>query len=172
VGKNVFYYPDKVSSLFPQGKLLVDMGAVGYAACPLWDSHGIGIGLLCVISTQPLQNQSLVETIIQIVGTRAAQEIEAMSHLEELVMKNFTIENMTDAVFWIYSDGRVWNANESACRSLGYTKEELLSKSVLDFAPEFSYDTWPTNWQELRDTGNLRFESSHKDKLDRVFPKC
>lgn len=170
VGQKLCYYPDNVRNIFPEDRLLVDMEAVGYAACPLWDSHGVGIGLLGVVSKRRLEDQALVETIIQIVGARAAQELEAMSNLKELMLKNFTIENIADAVFWIYADGRIWNVNETACQALGYTKQELLAKSVMDIVPDCSPEGWSDLWRKLKKAKNLRTESTHRDKHGRVFP--
>ena len=169
LGKEICYYPEDVISLFPDDRLLVDLEAAGYAGCPLWDSHGIGLGLIGIISKRPLENRALVETIVQIIGTRAAQEIEAMGHLEKLMLKDFTIENIADAVFWIHSDGRIWDTNEAACKLLAYTEQELLSKGVMDFDQVYSQESWPAHWVELKKAGNLRFESTHKDKHGRVF---
>lgn len=134
VGKTFCYYSDRIVEQFPEDKFLIDMEAEGYAATPLWDSKGDAIGLMGVISKSALHNNRLIETALQIVATRAAQELEASSRLNELELKNFTIENIQDAVYWISSNGMFWNVNKAASVMLGYTRDELLSMKVDAFA--------------------------------------
>ena len=170
IGKELRFYSNDIRRRFPQDSFLALIEAEGYAAAPLWNSQGTGIGLLSLISKHPLQNQSLVETIVQIVATRAAQELEAMIHLEELKLKNFTIENITDAVYWISADARIWDVNSAACNLLGYSKDELLAMTTPDIDPTYSLSVWQEHWQDLKESGSLRFETSHKAKSGRIFP--
>ena len=45
---------------------------------------------------------------------------------EQLRLTRFSVENASDAVFWMDSEGRIVYANASACRSLGRSRDELL----------------------------------------------
>ncbi|MBP1728475.1 MAG: multi-sensor hybrid histidine kinase [Deltaproteobacteria bacterium] len=170
INKELCFYASDVVRLFPEDRLLVDMGAEGYAGSPLWDSHGNGIGLVGIISQHPLQNRALLETILQIVGTRAAQELEAISYLEKLKLKNFIIENIKDAAYLVSPDGKCREVNEAASIMLGYTREELLSMSVSELTPNFPAEDWPAHWEELKQKGNLQFEGAHRTKDGRDIP--
>lgn len=88
----------------------------------------------------------------------------------ELWFKEFAIDRMPDAVFWIGSDARFIYVNEVACHSLGYSKEELLSMTVHDIDPWFPKERWAHHWSELKGKKTLTFESRHKVKDGRVFP--
>lgn len=89
IGKTICFHPRDVVSLFPDDRLLVQLNATGYAATPLWDSRGEPIGLMGVISKGELTKKALVEALLQITATRAAQELEAIIHLDELQEREF-----------------------------------------------------------------------------------
>ncbi|MBT0663704.1 PAS domain S-box protein [Geobacter pelophilus] len=170
VGKKLCVYQNNVVKLFPDDLLLQEMQAEGYAATPLWDSQGNGIGLIGVVSRRPLGNKPFLETIIRIAATRASQELEAMSHLEVLKIINFTVENIRDAVYWILPDGRIWEINNSAAKMLGYTNEELLTKTALDINPGYSENNWHSYWEKIKADGNLQYETVHKTCDGREIP--
>jgi len=83
---------------------------------------------------------------------------------------HFTIERAAEAIFWIDSDARIIRANEAACRSLGYTMDELLAMRVHDIDPEYTLERWPDFWARLRGTVFLVFDSRHRRKDGSVFP--
>ncbi|MCK5058456.1 MAG: PAS domain S-box protein [Candidatus Aminicenantes bacterium] len=98
--KGYHCYLSDLKQLFHKNRMFVDMEAECYAGIPLWDSGGTAIGLLAVVGKKPLENPQLVESVLQIVGVRAAHEIERtrdeeeiikyQEHLEELVKERTT----------------------------------------------------------------------------------
>ena len=52
-----------------------------------------------------------------------------------LLLTQFTLDNAPDAVYWMDPDVRFLYANEIACCTLGYSREELLSMGVEDIDP-------------------------------------
>ncbi|MBU5612960.1 transporter substrate-binding domain-containing protein [Geomonas sp. Red51] len=88
VGKSLCVYPEGVTALFPQDKILRDLAVEGYAAVPLWDAQGEGMGLLGIMSLAPLRNRPLIETVLGIASSRVAQELEAMHQLSRLAEQN------------------------------------------------------------------------------------
>ncbi|MEN8126619.1 MAG: PAS domain S-box protein [Planctomycetota bacterium] len=89
---------------------------------------------------------------------------------QRLRFTQFAVDHTGEAAYWTDSDARFVYVNEAACRSLGYTREELLTMSVFDFNPVFSKADWPQHWQELKREGSLRLQSSHRRKDGTVFP--
>lgn len=89
---------------------------------------------------------------------------------EALRFTQFGVDHMGDAAFWMESDGRIVYVNEAACRTLGYSREELLGRRVPDIDPDFGADKWREHWERLREAGSLSFESRHRTKDGRVFP--
>ncbi len=47
-------------------------------------------------------------------------------------------ESIADAVFIHDRQGNIWEVNPAACRRLGYSREELLSRNLQDIDPDFT----------------------------------
>ncbi|MCH7686978.1 MAG: PAS domain S-box protein, partial [Planctomycetes bacterium] len=89
---------------------------------------------------------------------------------EQLRFTQFAIDNTGDAAFWIRSDARFFFVNEAACRSLGYSREELLSKTVHDIDPCYPEETWSQIWADIKERKSFTFESCHRRKDGTLFP--
>jgi two-component system, NtrC family, sensor kinase len=88
----------------------------------------------------------------------------------ELWLTKTSLENASAGVFWIDRQGRIVYANQTACRSLGYSREELLSLSIPEIDPLFPLDAFAKLWDECKKGGALMLESQHKSKQGRIFP--
>jgi PAS domain S-box-containing protein len=95
---------------------------------------------------------------------------ESLQLLERLRLTQFAVDRSIDAVFWIQKDGRFIYANNAACKSLGYSREELLTMSVSDIDPDFPIEVWPSHWVELKNRSAMIIRSRHRKKDGRVFP--
>ncbi|MEC4890266.1 MAG: PAS domain S-box protein [Nitrospira sp.] len=82
----------------------------------------------------------------------------------------YAIDQATDCIFVIGSDSYFLDVNESACRRLGYSKQELLTKSVLDIDPDFSPAVWETFWSTFTQQKQLRIETRHRSKSGEIYP--
>lgn len=89
---------------------------------------------------------------------------------EAMQFMQFSIDRAADAAFWMGKDARFIYVNEAACRSLGYSRRELLSMSVHDIDPNFPAEVWPAHWKEVKKRGSFSLESHHRTKKGRVFP--
>jgi PAS domain S-box-containing protein len=89
---------------------------------------------------------------------------------EALRLTRFTLEHVSDALFWITPDARLVDVNEAACRSLGYARDELLRLTVPDVDIQHSAAVWPAHFEELRRRGSLTFESVQRAKDGRLIP--
>ncbi len=87
-----------------------------------------------------------------------------------LVRFQYTIEQSPEAVFWLERNGRFSYVNLQACRSLGYSREELLSMYLWDIDPDFPKRRWKKHWEELRTLGRRTFETRHRRKDGYIFP--
>ena len=89
---------------------------------------------------------------------------------EELKFKSFTLDSLTEEIFWLSPDCRILDVNPVACEKLGYSREELLTLSAPDIDPVFPRDALLSHWENLKRAGSLHFESMHKTKDGRVYP--
>jgi two-component system, cell cycle sensor histidine kinase and response regulator CckA len=89
---------------------------------------------------------------------------------QALHLTQFAIDRASIGCFWIMRDSRMSYVNDQACRSLGYTREELLNRSIPDIDPEFPPEMWNTFWQNLIQAKVLTFETTHQRKNGSLFP--
>jgi two-component system, NtrC family, sensor kinase len=89
---------------------------------------------------------------------------------KELRLTKSSIEFASDAVHWVDSEGRIVYVNEAACRSVGRTREELLSLSLQEVDPMVRRGDWKQRWQQLKSQGSMTFESQNETKEGKVFP--
>lgn len=89
---------------------------------------------------------------------------------EALHLTQFSIDNSTDAVFWITSDAKFSYVNSAAFESLGYTEEELLKLTVMDVDFNFTKDLWEEHWVELQEKKSFMIHTIHQRKDKSTFP--
>ncbi|MBM3158115.1 MAG: PAS domain S-box protein, partial [Chloroflexi bacterium] len=89
---------------------------------------------------------------------------------EALHFIRFALDNTDEAMVCVSQDARYIDVNDTFCRSVGYSREELLSMKVHDIDPSYSAQIWSDFWRELKKKGSLTFESCHRKKDGKVFP--
>jgi PAS domain S-box-containing protein len=82
----------------------------------------------------------------------------------------FSINHADATIFQIDPQARLLYVNDAACRTLGYSREELLSMTIHDIDPNFSESIWKAHWNELRQKKHMNFEGTHKTKDGRIIP--
>lgn len=89
---------------------------------------------------------------------------------EDLLLTQFAVDHASDEVYWIDENARFVYVNETACRSLEYTREELLRLTVPDIDPTWPMGKWQAQWETLKQQQSSTFETVHKTKQGRIFP--
>jgi formate hydrogenlyase transcriptional activator len=89
-------------------------------------------------------------------------KIEQLSH--------FTIERLSDAVFWADPQSRIYRVNAAAIRHLGYSKDELLTMKISDVNPDFMAMDWKQLRKKHTSDEPLIFETRHKRKDGTLVP--
>jgi PAS domain S-box-containing protein len=90
---------------------------------------------------------------------------------DALKLTQFALDNFRDSAIWLTLDGRIVYVNQETCKSLGYSKEELLSMHIWDIDPDYSQDRFQGLWRETYQQGYaVNFESEHVARNGRVFP--
>jgi PAS domain S-box-containing protein len=101
----------------------------------------------------------------------AIEDITERKQTEEaLRLTRFTVDSVADAVYWIDPQGQIVDVNETACRMLGYTYEELTAMSLTGIDPDFSLAQWPNTWKNIKEAGKLTLEAQHRTKVGRLVP--
>ena len=106
---------------------------------------------------------------IRLVGT--TQDITELKQAEiALRFTQFASDHSPIATYWMDSDARYIYVNEAACRSSGYSREELLSMSVPDINPDYSMEIWHEIWKKRKEWSSPTFEARHRTKDGRIVP--
>tara|TARA_B100000315_G_scaffold11110_1_gene10793 strand:+ start:318 stop:2042 length:1725 start_codon:yes stop_codon:yes gene_type:complete len=85
-------------------------------------------------------------------------------------LADFTIERAAEAIFWVDSKARFQRANDAACRTLGYSRDELLSMTVFDVDSNYQKNVWPEFWEKIKKDKAFTVESCFRAKDGRKFP--
>ncbi len=101
-------------------------------------------------------------------------DISYMKNAEDRLKKfQHTIDRSPDIILWLNRDGGFEYVNDQACRSLGYSREELLSMKLWDIDPLITTGQWQAEMKrhyEHRQGGSLVFESAHRRKDGTTYP--
>jgi two-component system cell cycle sensor histidine kinase/response regulator CckA len=80
------------------------------------------------------------------------------------------VDHATDALFLQDKNARVVDVNEQACTSLGYSREELIGMSPVDFDPDVSEKSIANTLDRLQAGETVAFDSRHQRKDGTTFP--
>jgi PAS domain S-box-containing protein len=85
-----------------------------------------------------------------------------------------TVESGAHVVFWFSPDGQVSRVNRAACEFLGYSREDLIAKSVNDIIVDQNNDDWRQLISNLEECGTRLFESEmiKKSSENRRKTRC
>ncbi len=88
---------------------------------------------------------------------------------EKLLLQQYCIERANTIFLQLSADGKILMANECACNSLGYTKEEILALRDSDISP-LTNDGSRADLHTLDTDGSLTGETDLQRKDGSVFP--
>jgi PAS domain S-box-containing protein len=88
----------------------------------------------------------------------------------ELRTSQFSIEIAADSIFWINKNGEFIYVNNAAITMLGYSKDDLLKKTIFDIVPEFSGDVWKEYWDHLKKKGSYLIQLFYKTRMGNEIP--
>jgi diguanylate cyclase (GGDEF)-like protein/PAS domain S-box-containing protein len=132
---------------------------------------------LTVYSAETNAFDNEVVALLEMLAADISQAVTALSGAAErklledaLRFRQFGLDHADEGVFWIDQAARVLDANERACRMLGYAHAELLQLTIADINPDFPIEKWPEYWQEVKRYKTRRFESFHKCRDGTLFP--
>jgi len=95
----------------------------------------------------------------------ALQDITERKQAEEtLRLMKYGVDHANDGIFWLNSKGHLIHVNNSACNTLGYSREELLSMHIAQVDTKISIENWPDRFAKLKHIKLDKFESQHLTK--------
>ena len=101
--KGFCIYPDGAAGQFPENTYLADQKIRGYMGTPLRDSAGEVIGILCVMSRNPLSPSLTIREYLDLVAVKVAAELERIRidrELKESRRRLAEAMDLADLVAW------------------------------------------------------------------------
>ncbi len=172
MGHKLCLYPREVQRHFPNDPLLADMGVESYLGIPLWDSFEQPVGLIAILDSKPLAEDTPAIQILQLVATRAAAELQREQSERELRASEQRFQaifnNSFQLIGLLSTDGTLLEANQASMELVHVDKDEVVGKPFWE-APWWNHS--PELQQRLRDAIHkaangefVRFEAEHPDQ--------
>lgn len=89
---------------------------------------------------------------------------------EQLQLLKYSIDTAPDGSYWMDSQGKFVYVNDSGCKILGYTQEELLTMSVFNVNPKVTPERWKQVWQLIKENHHFISQTVHRRKDGSEFP--
>lgn len=125
---------------------------IEHLCTPVFDKSGVFIGRRG--SNREITERKLTEESLRESDVRFQKLIEQAGDGFELINEN----------------GQYVDVNETSCKQLGYTKEELLSLTIADIDPSVTIEKYKEQFNSLINSQPITFESHHKRKDGICFP--
>lgn len=151
VGKEACAYPNHVQQLFPEDKMLVDMGVNSYIGIPLYTHEGKAIGLVVVLDSKPMKNAAQMEEVLKIFAARTEAELERKKSNETIQQLSLAVEQSPNNIIITDANGKVEYVNPSFIETTGYSPAEILKQnmSILS-AEENSSELFDDLWKTIK----------------------
>ena len=113
-------------------------------------------------AVQATQGQALINK--SFAGQQDAIELLKATQFR-LEQTKFSLDHAPDGVYWVNEDAQLVYTNQWNCELLGYSKEELLTKTILDLNPKFpSIEFYRSELLPKIAEAGITFESEHLRK--------
>jgi len=96
--------------------------------------------------------------------------VDDKDRVQEQHLFQLSMDRSGDTIVWMGADAGFIYVNEAACRSLGYSRDELLALKVFDIDANITSENWNMLWADLKAKGSEKMESLHRRKDGSVFP--
>lgn len=130
--------------------------------------------LLLSVNASPIIKDGKVSGTISfasdITERKKAEQVLHKANVELSLFRNL-IDNSSDAIMVVDpKTQRLLDFNDTLCKTLGYSRKELLTMTPADFDPSLSPDTVHIIEEQFRQSGGAHFEGKHRRKDGSTFP--
>ncbi|HZD49458.1 MAG TPA: response regulator, partial [Silvibacterium sp.] len=117
-------------------------------------------------STTPiLRDGQVTGSVVAFRDITRRREVE-----KRLQFTQYAVDHAAEAIFWVRPvDGGIEYANETACRTIGLTRVELLGMNITDINPDVSPEKLVALLSELHEKGALTWEARRDDRDGRTI---
>ena len=164
---HICYFRSGVADLFPDDRMLTDLGVESYLGVPLHSSSGQLIGLISVLHDTVMDEQLQPALTLELFAGRAAAEMERLKSSSDAERLGRIIEDAASEAFLFDADTLNFIlVNRGARENLGYTMDELRSLTPIDIKPLINAENFRALIDPLLagEQTMLVFETVHRRK--------
>jgi len=116
------------------------------------------------------RDQKFLKLLPFVVNSAIRCMAEQKKTLDAMRLMQFSVDQASEMIMWVNSEGQFTYVNKKTCDTLGYTKEELLNKVIWDVDEEYSHEYYIQYWIKMGQIGQDRFETVYWRKDGSRFP--
>ncbi len=117
------------------------------------------------LGIKPFNTNNQQYATISVLETNT-QELEE----ERLQLQLLSVEQASDALFWLGKNGQVLYANETACQMLGYSTLELSLLSIESLIHHIELSSWQQIFRIAKECGSCVFEAEIQTQNKQYVP--
>jgi PAS domain S-box-containing protein len=132
--------------------------------------RGEKIVAILAVGNKPTDYTPLDVEAVVLLADLAWEITEQKRMEEELLLSHFCIDGAAIGIYHTTPEGNILNANDFACRSLGYTPDEVRALKIPDIDPVITDEKVSEIKMLQKNTGSVTHESVHRRKDGTTFP--
>ncbi|TQV88134.1 bifunctional diguanylate cyclase/phosphodiesterase [Aliikangiella coralliicola] len=166
--------PEKAQERYPNDKLIQDFNAEGFLGVTLIDSNNATVGVLAILTHEPLHSTSLLTNILQIFSYRVSSELERQlitkNLQDEVLVNQAQLDSVPALMFMLSQKGEFLRWNQYFRSKFGYSHEEMFTKNVIDAVHETDRKRVELEMKNVLDVGKGSIYLNGITKSGEVVP--
>ena len=170
INKRQKFISKNVTQLYPEDIGLVKLGVESYFGTPIYYSNGEPLGLLVIMDSKPMVENSSSAYILNIFASRVGAEIEFAETQKSLIEKDRKLRNVIDAIphpiFYKDKQGRYEGVNKAFIDAVQLDESKIIGKTSIR---RENVDKMAKHDKKLlAKPGNVTYESDQEQKAGNV----
>lgn len=162
--------PEHATSLYPQDKMLTEMGIESYFGSPLTTSTGEIIGIISVMDTKPLIIEDILKSVLALFSSKIALELQRQMITAELELAASVFNESLEAIIICNTEATIIRVNPAFTEITGYSSDEAIGrKPTLLKSGEHSKAFYERLWKSIMTQGYWKGEITNKRKNGEIF---
>ncbi len=174
---DIFEVPDTAKdSRFPDEiEVTDDFTARSYCGHAVTDDNGITLGTVCVLDNKPREFTQKQKEGLSIIAEELAAIIVKQKNTQLIKYKVDEYQTFFDNSKGLMCshtlEGKLLKVNKASAKSIGYTVEELVNKTLFDIVPENYHEGVNAYLDEIKEKGraNGMMTVQHKDGSIKIW---
>ncbi len=121
-------YADNVQTLFPEDKLLVDLGVVCYFGVPLRTVSGEVLGIIAILDDKVAQSKFSTSKLLESLAVRTTTEIERKRAEEKLQFAARIFSETHEGIMITDTNAVIIDVNPGFSRITGFSREDAIGR--------------------------------------------